>query len=425
MAEKTIGFAGLSTATDAPVPLLGEPRVAIWRVMTAQAAPSAMPAAEPRKQWGLAVMAGLLAVAVALVVVLAWPSLQRTVAPSDPSAIPGASATPLTALPARASDAPVLATPTQAPADAKARNSADPFSTDKLAPAASFRFTGTAQDRARAADCLALAALAEAGGDDAGQRAVIQVVLNRVRHPAFVRTVCGVVFEGSQRRTGCQFTFTCDGSLDRRYSDASRAAALQRAQEALGGRVFAPVGIATHYHTDWVYPWWSPKLLKIAQVQTHLFFRWSGYWGSAAASNIAYRGGEPDAFAVSAAAAQVASPVVSAEAVAAAKLVPKGSGASVVMRDPSGRANFMTVDPGKGTVSVVAAARGLCNGQGTCRVYGWSDGGAVPRALPLPAASRAQLQFSYARDPSGAEIVLYGCREFKGVAPEQCIPRAR
>ena len=375
-------------------------------------------AAKPAR-WGLAVMAALLAVAVLLV---AWPLFHHVPTPDD--AGPAASATPLTALPARASDAPVLAIPTQAPADAKASNLAVPFAPESLATAKPFRFSGSTQDRTRAADCLALAALAEAGGDDAGQRAVIQVVLNRVRHPAFARTVCGVVFEGSQRRTGCQFTFTCDGSLDRRYSDVSRAAALSRAQEALGGRVFAPVGIATHYHTDWVYPWWSPKLLKIAQVQTHLFFRWPGYWGSAAALNVAYRGGEPDVF-VAAGAADVASPVTSPEAIAAAKLVPKGSGASVLMRDPSGRANFVTVDPGKGAASAIATARGLCNGQGTCRVYGWSDGGSVPRALPLPVASRTQLQFSYSRDPSGSEIVLYGCREFKGVAPDQCIPRAR
>ena len=392
--------------------------------MSAEAALPADLAAPPPKPWGLALMALLVALTVGLVVLLAWPLLNRTPAPTDPAS-PSSSATPLSALPAKPSDAPVIAAPTTAPADARVQNLAAPFVPDQLAAAASFRFTASTLDRARAADCLALAALAEAGGDDAGQRAVIQVVLNRVRHPAFARTVCGVVFEGSQRATGCQFTFTCDGSLDRRYSDAARAAAFQRAQEALGGRVFAPVGIATHYHTDWVYPWWSPKLTKIAQVQTHLFFRWPGYWGSAAASNMAYRGGEPDVFGAAVAAATVASPVTSPAALAAAKLVPKGSGASVIMRDPSGRANFVTVDPGKGTASAIATARGLCNGQGTCRVYGWSDGGSVPRALPLPAAARAQLQFSYSRDPSGGEIVLYGCREFRGVAPEQCIPRAR
>ena len=369
---------------------------------------------------GLAIMAALLAMGVLLVALAVWPLL-RSAREGGRSV---SAATPLAALPARAADAPVLATPTTAPADARLRNLADPFLPDQLAPAANFRFTGSTQDRARAADCLALAALAEAGGDDAGQRAVIQVVLNRVRHPAFARTVCGVVFEGSQRQTGCQFTFTCDGSLDRRYSEASRAAALQRAQEALGGRTFAPVGIATHYHTDWVYPWWSPRLTKIAQVQTHLFFRWPGYWGSAKAANMAYRGSEPDGFGA-AAASLVAPPALSPDAIAAARLVPKGSGATVRMRDPSGRANFVTVDPGKGAASAVATARSLCTGEGTCRVYGWADGGLVPAALPLPPASRGQLQFSYARDPAGAEIVLYACDSFKGLPREQCIPRAR
>lgn len=387
------------------------------------AAASAAHADAARSRRGLPILAALLAVAVALAALLAWPWLRSGREAWGDAGQSFTAATPLAALPARARDAPVLAAPTMAPTDAKSRNAADPFFADKLVPAAAFRFTGTAQDRARAADCLALAALAEAGDDDAGQRAVIQVVLNRVRHAAFARSVCGVVFEGSQRRSGCQFTFTCDGSLDRRYGEAARASALLRAQEALGGRTFAPVGIATHYHTDWVYPWWSPKLLKIAQVQTHLFFRWPGYWGSAAAARMAYRGSEPDVF--GAAAAAITAPAITPAALAAARLLPRGSGAQVMMRDPSGRANFVIVDPGKGTASAVATARSLCTGEGTCRVYGWVEGGLVPAALPLPPASRAQLQFSYARDPAGSEIVLYGCDSFKGVAREACIPRAR
>ena len=96
-----------------------------------------------------------------------------------------------------------------------------------------------------------------------------------------------------------------------------------------------------------------------------------------------------------------------------------------MMRDPSGRANFVTVDPGKGAASAVATARSLCIGEGTCRVYGWADGGLVPAKLPLPPASRAELQFSYSRDPAGGEIVLYACDSFKGLPREQCIPRAR
>lgn len=93
-----------------------------------------------------------------------------------------------------------------------------------------------------------------------GQAAVAQVVLNRVRHPAFPGTVCGVVYQGSQRKTGCQFTFTCDGSLTRRTMSQSawqRARAI--AANTLSGNVNSTVGLATHYHTNWVYPYWSPE----------------------------------------------------------------------------------------------------------------------------------------------------------------------
>ena len=101
---------------------------------------------------------------------------------------------------------------------------------------------------------------------DDGQAAVAQVVLNRLRHPLFPKTVCGVVFQGSQKTTGCQFTFTCDGAM-LRYTPA--AAGWSRARDiarlALNGSVYAPVGHATHYHTDWVVPYWSASLEKITE----------------------------------------------------------------------------------------------------------------------------------------------------------------
>src|SRR3546814_8953065 len=74
---------------------------------------------------------------------------------------------------------------------------------------------------------MAAAMLYEAGDDSKCQLAVGQVVINRVRHPAFPKSICEVVFQGSDRATGCQFTFTCDGALARRYSDA----AWKRAQD--------------------------------------------------------------------------------------------------------------------------------------------------------------------------------------------------
>ena len=105
------------------------------------------------------------------------------------------------------------------PETAREINAAVPFSTDPNPAARPFILKLPDLDRARAQDCLAAAMLYEAGsGDPEGQRAVAQVVINRMRHPAFPATICGVVFQGQERRTGCQFTFTCDGALIRRPS---------------------------------------------------------------------------------------------------------------------------------------------------------------------------------------------------------------
>ena len=172
------------------------------------------------------------------------------------------------------------------PNDARAFNATVPFSTLPNPAARPFRFSGSTDARLRAIDCLAAAELYEAGDDSEGERAVAQVVLNRVRHPAFPKSVCGVVFQGSERSTGCQFTFSCDGALQRwSPSEAAWDRARDVARMALNGAVYKPVGHATHYHTDWVVPYWSSSLEKITEVGTHLFFRWAGWWGTPPASN--------------------------------------------------------------------------------------------------------------------------------------------
>lgn len=123
-----------------------------------------------------------------------------------------------------------------------------------------------------------------------GQRAVAQVVLNRVRHPAYPHSVCGVVFQGSERATGCQFTFTCDGSLARPRNAVGWNRALGVAAAALAGYVERSVGTATHYHTVWVFPYWQSSLTKITTVGAHIFYRWSGSWGTPAAFTASYSG---------------------------------------------------------------------------------------------------------------------------------------
>ncbi len=182
-----------------------------------------------------------------------------------------------------------------APNNALAFNAAIPLS--NLANPAARPFTlssASAADRLRSIDCLAAAIYYEAATEPvAGQRAVAQVVLNRVRHPAYPATVCGVVFEGSRRSTGCQFSFTCDGSLRRPPMASYWERARQVAQAALSGSVYAPVGWATHYHTNWVVPYWASSLVKSANVGTHIFYRWTGGWGRPPAFGKRYAGVEP------------------------------------------------------------------------------------------------------------------------------------
>jgi spore germination cell wall hydrolase CwlJ-like protein len=133
----------------------------------------------------------------------------------------------------------------------------------------------------RSTECLTAAIYYEAGSETAdGQRAVAQVVLNRVRHPAYPHSVCGVVFQGADRHLGCQFSFACDGSLARHPAAAGWARARLIAEAALGGFVYAGVGWATHYHADYVVPYWASSLVKVTTIGAHIFYRWTGALGA-------------------------------------------------------------------------------------------------------------------------------------------------
>lgn len=164
-----------------------------------------------------------------------------------------------------------------------------------IEPAAGFAIrSGQATDYQRSLQCLTMAIYYEAGNEsDDGERAVAQVVLNRVRHPAYPRTVCGVVFDGAQRRTGCQFTFACDGALARRPSQAGWQRANRIAIAALAGDVFAPVGWATHYHANYVVPYWASSLDKVAAIGAHIFYRAKGTGGLRGTFRGVYIGNEP------------------------------------------------------------------------------------------------------------------------------------
>ncbi|MFM9853397.1 MAG: cell wall hydrolase [Sphingomonadaceae bacterium] len=149
---------------------------------------------------------------------------------------------------------------------------AKPFAINRLTPDPSAQLN--------ALECLTSAIYYEAASEPVtGQRAIAQVVLNRTRHPAYPNSVCGVVFQGSERKTGCQFSFTCDGSMARVPSPKLWTRASIIAQQALAGYVEPSVGLSTHYHTIWVVPYWQSSLTKIATIGAHIFYRWGGAAG--------------------------------------------------------------------------------------------------------------------------------------------------
>lgn len=233
---------------------------------------------------------------------------------------------------------PPLIMRTLAPDQALKVNATLPLASGPNPAAAPFAFRGTDSARAQALQCLASAIYYEAGNqDEAGERAVAQIVLNRVRHPAFPASVCGVVYEGSTRTTGCQFTFTCDGSLARLPASDAWRRATKVADEALFGYVYAPVGWATHYHASYVVPYWASSMAKNAIVGAHIFYRWGGSWGQPKVFSETYAGREPNAAALKSAALAVPHEVPVTTQGEVAEAIREIPGAEVLQLEPSMR----------------------------------------------------------------------------------------
>ena len=137
----------------------------------------------------------------------------------------------------------------------------------------------------RELDCLSEAIYYEARSENtAGQMAVAEVVMNRVANPHYPKTVCGVVFQGQYRETGCQFTFTCDGSRAVKPRGVEWDRARDIALHVLLGLNTPVTNKATHYHTDYVNPYWAAGLVETKIIGTHIFYRFpktSKEWGAA------------------------------------------------------------------------------------------------------------------------------------------------
>jgi spore germination cell wall hydrolase CwlJ-like protein len=313
------------------------------------------------------------------------------------------------------------------PNDAVAFNDSIPIVTGPNPAARPFIFTGSSADLARAIDCLAIGQLYEAGDDVDGERAVAQVILNRVRHPAFPKSVCGVIFQGAERSTGCQFSFACDGAMMRwRPSGPAFARARGVATAALAGSVYAPVGYATHYHTNWVVPYWSSSLDKIAQVKTHLFFRWTGWWGTPAAFARTVSGFEPNIAMLGGVSPAhvgpgpgVAMATINPAEVDSAPSAGK-TGTQPLSIDPN--SFLVTLDPRAGADSFQAVAARACGARDYCKLMAWTDKSRTPASLPLGQAQIATMSFSYLRDKArGYEKALWNCAQFKRASKGECM----
>lgn len=324
-----------------------------------------------------------------------------------------------------------------APEDARAFNATIPFSTDPNPSARPFHLIGAADSQARAIDCLAAAEIYEAGDDAPGERAVAQVVLNRIRHPAFPKTVCGVVFQGSERSTGCQFTFSCDGALLRwTPTPTAWARAQEIARMALHGTVFRPVGHATHYHTDWVVPYWSASLDKIVALHSHLFFRWAGWWGTPPAFNRGYVADEPNIPLLAKLSAvhrgtggDTSTPIGDPGATGllfdvqkAAMALPASAVPVAVAGDPN---VFLVTLPDEMLPELYPAlALRTCGDRPYCKFMAWLDPSKKPARLPPSGEQAAAMSFSYLRDERVPYVkALWNCEQFRRPSPAQCMRR--
>jgi spore germination cell wall hydrolase CwlJ-like protein len=336
-----------------------------------------------REAVGLATLGG-----VALAVLAGTASSSLGAPGAEP--LPPPVAAPATALRPIAADEAMRINATL-PLDADGGPAARPF----VLPAAA------AVARANATECLTSAIYYEAGQEsDAGQRAVAQVILNRVRHPAFPASVCGVVYEGSTRITGCQFTFTCDGSLGRGPAAASWARARRVAEAALAGQVYAPVGNATHYHANYVLPYWASSLARVHKEGAHIFYRWNGGWGRPAAFVQGYAAREANPAVLRSAALSVERATAAAPTSIAAMPITKVEGVTVRSSGDGGRRVRVLFTPEARKAADEAASRKVAYVERVAASdnlrYALGDGTAseapLGRPAPAPPAGEATVK---------------------------------
>lgn len=124
--------------------------------------------------------------------------------------------------------------------------------------------------------CLAAGIYFEARGESLeGQLGVASVILNRVSAENYPDTICGVVYQGASRKTGCQFSFTCDARVNKVPNERRAwARALRTAEYVTMGRMHqTELAPAMFYHADYVQPYWAASMVEVAKIGRHIFYK--------------------------------------------------------------------------------------------------------------------------------------------------------
>ena len=127
--------------------------------------------------------------------------------------------------------------------------------------------------------CLSQAIYYETRGNtDAGQKAVVEVILNRIRSGLYGTSICGVVYQGANT-SHCQFSWACSGIMNRprepkEWRRAQELAArVLTGEEQMDGLTQGAVG----FHATSVNPDWGPQFVRTVEIGGHIFYRRAGH----------------------------------------------------------------------------------------------------------------------------------------------------
>ena len=127
--------------------------------------------------------------------------------------------------------------------------------------------------------CLAEVVYFEARGEEfIGQLAVAVVVMNRVKSDEYPDNVCDVAHQGLYHKNGvpvrhkCSFSYWCDGKKEIITDMDAWLRAVAVTQMVLSGITLESVSDATHYHANYVNPFWSKDAELLDQIGRHKFY---------------------------------------------------------------------------------------------------------------------------------------------------------